>query len=99
MSDLTKAILFQVDQMFRLYSIIDFVIECVVVMFSVKLVKEHRICVLFCFIVGKTPAETHNLMWEAYDDDGCFASPPESTTDAFASESNVDCRKLASPSQ
>lgn len=93
-----KAIFFQVDQLFCLYSVIDFVIECVVVMFSVHLVKEQRICVLFCFILGKTPAETHNVMWEAYDGDGCFASPPESTTDAFVSESNVNCRKLASPS-
>jgi hypothetical protein len=47
-----QAILFYVDQMFRLFFIIGFVIECVVV-FSMQLIKEQRICVKFCFIVAK----------------------------------------------
>jgi hypothetical protein len=99
-----QAILFQVDQMFCLFFIISFMIECVVVVvvvvvFSVQLVKEQRICVKSCFIVGKTAAETHNMMREAYDNDASFASPQKSTTDALASESNVDCGKLASLSQ
>jgi hypothetical protein len=32
-------------------------------------VKEQRICVKFCFRVGKTAAETHNMLLEAYSDD------------------------------
>jgi hypothetical protein len=32
-------------------------------------VKEQRICVKFCSRVGKTAAETHNMLLEAYDDD------------------------------
>jgi hypothetical protein len=32
-------------------------------------VKEHRICVKFCFKVGKTAAETHNTLHETYGDD------------------------------
>jgi hypothetical protein len=33
------------------------------------LVKEQRICVKFCFKVGKTAAETHSMLHEAYDND------------------------------
>jgi hypothetical protein len=36
---------------------------------SMKCVKEQRICGKFCFRVGKTAAETHNILHEAYGDD------------------------------
>jgi hypothetical protein len=42
---------------------------CCLVPFSMELVKEQRICVKFCFKVGKTAAETHNMLREAYCDD------------------------------
>jgi hypothetical protein len=32
-------------------------------------VNEQRTCVIFCFKVGKTAAETHNMLCEAYGDD------------------------------
>jgi hypothetical protein len=32
-------------------------------------VKEQRICVKFCFKLGKTAAETHNTVRQAYSDD------------------------------
>jgi hypothetical protein len=32
-------------------------------------VKEQRICVKFCFKVGKTAVETHNMLHEAYGND------------------------------
>jgi hypothetical protein len=31
--------------------------------------KEQRICIKFCIEVGKTAAETHNMLREAYGDD------------------------------
>jgi hypothetical protein len=31
--------------------------------------KEHRICVKFCFKVGKTATETHIMFYEAYSID------------------------------
>jgi hypothetical protein len=31
--------------------------------------KEQEISVKFCFKVGKTPVETHNMLREAYSDD------------------------------
>jgi hypothetical protein len=34
-----------------------------------ELVKEQRICIKFCFKVGKTAAETDNMLSEAYRDD------------------------------
>jgi hypothetical protein len=40
-------------------------------------VKEQRLCVKFCFKIGKIAAETHNMLHEAYGDDTCFALPPE----------------------
>jgi hypothetical protein len=32
-------------------------------------VKEQRICVIFCFRVVKTVAQTHNMLHETYSDD------------------------------
>jgi hypothetical protein len=32
-------------------------------------VKEQRMCVKFCFKVGKPAAETHNMLREAYGND------------------------------
>jgi hypothetical protein len=32
-------------------------------------VKEQIFCVKFCVILGKTAAETHNMLCEAYGDD------------------------------
>jgi hypothetical protein len=43
-----------------------------------KSVKEQRLCVKFCFKVGKTAAETHMLL-EAYGDDALS----QTTTDEW----------------
>jgi hypothetical protein len=48
-----QAILFQADQSFHLIFIIGSVIKCVVA-FNMESIKEQRICVKFCFEVGKT---------------------------------------------
>jgi len=32
-------------------------------------IKEQRICVKFCFKLGKTTVETHRMLCPAYDDD------------------------------
>jgi hypothetical protein len=66
-----QAILFQVDQMFHLVFITSFVTECVVALSrsSMESVREQRIHVKFCFKVGKTAAETRNMLREAYSDD------------------------------
>jgi hypothetical protein len=60
--------LFQVDQTFRLGFISGFVIKSILLSHSLWSLKEQRICVKFCFKVGKTAAETH-MLCEAYDDD------------------------------
>jgi hypothetical protein len=37
--------------------------------FDVAPIKEQRICVKFCFKLGKTTVETHRMLCPAYDDD------------------------------
>jgi hypothetical protein len=54
-----------------------------------ELIKKQIICVKFCFKVGKTDAETHNMLREACGIDACFVSLQESTTGTLASESNA----------
>jgi hypothetical protein len=39
-----------------------------------ELVKEQIICIKFCFKVGKTDAETHIILHEAYGDDAFFVA-------------------------
>jgi hypothetical protein len=45
-------------------------------------VKEQRVCVKFCFKVGITDAEAHNMLSEAYSDDASFALLQASATGA-----------------
>jgi hypothetical protein len=47
-----------------------------------KSVKEQRIYVKFCFKVGITVAEAHNMVSESYNNDASFALPQESKTGA-----------------
>jgi hypothetical protein len=42
-----------------------------------ELVKEQKICVKFCFKVGKTAVETHNILNEGYDDDASSQRQPK----------------------
>jgi hypothetical protein len=63
----TQASLFQVEWMFGLVFINGF--DCIVVTFSMKSVKEQRICIKFCFKVGLTAVESHNMLHEVYSDD------------------------------
>jgi hypothetical protein len=64
---LCKPFFFEVDRTFCLVFITGFVVECVVVVvFSMDSVKEQRICAKFCFRVGNTAAETHNMSCESY---------------------------------
>jgi hypothetical protein len=44
-----------------------FVIKCDVL--SMESVKEQRMCVIFCFKVRKTAAETHSMLREAHGND------------------------------
>jgi hypothetical protein len=64
-----QGILFQVDQTFCFIFITGSVIKCAVVALGMESVKEQRICVRFCFKVGKTAAKTHIMLHEAYGDD------------------------------
>jgi hypothetical protein len=54
--------------MFHLVFINGFLIECIVA-FNMKSVKEKSFRIKFCFIVGKTAAETHNMSRYVYGDD------------------------------
>jgi ribosomal protein L37E len=69
-----------------------FVIECRLVTFHMESGKEQRVCVKFCFRVGKTTAETHNMLCEACGNDAlcqmmayawfkCFKNGRTSTDD------------------
>jgi hypothetical protein len=69
-----QAILFQVDQASPLVFITSFVNKCVV---------------KFCLQVGKTDAETQNMLCEACGNDACFISFQETVTGALPSESNA----------
>jgi hypothetical protein len=62
--------LFQAAWAFCSAFLTSFVIVCLLVLlhFDMESVKEQTICVKFCFELGKTAAETHNLP-ERYSDD------------------------------
>jgi hypothetical protein len=44
-------------------------IECAVIAFHMKSVKEKIICVTLHFRARKTGSETHSMSWEAYGND------------------------------
>jgi hypothetical protein len=65
-----QAILFQVNWTFLAVFYNQFCDQvCCLVAFSMELVKEQRIYIKFCFKVGKTATETHNMFCDAYRDD------------------------------
>jgi hypothetical protein len=63
-----QAILFQVDRTLCFYNQFCEQVYCCLVALSMGSVKEQRICVKFCFRVGKTAGETHRMLREANSD-------------------------------
>jgi len=42
---------------------------CVIAIFTTCESTEQRICIKFCFIIGKTATETYQLLQQAYNED------------------------------